>query len=73
MNKKFLKNFLVEKFDGFNIICIEYSKNLRRKKIKQINVNYKPIRQPKKKMCATQQKIFQKLIEPPIARERKIK
>ena len=72
MNKKFLKNFLVEKFDGFNIICIEYSKNLR-KKIKPININYKPIRQPKKKMCATQQQIFQKLIEAPIARERKIK
>ena len=41
-----------EKFDGFNIICVKYSKKLR-KKFKPINVIYKAVKQPEKKLCYT--------------------
>ena len=36
-----------EKFDGFNIICVEYSKKLR-KKFKPIDITYKPVRKPER-------------------------
>ena len=42
-----------EKYDGFNIICVECNKNVR-KKFKPINVIYKPARNPERKiLCYT--------------------
>ena len=41
-----------EKFDGFNIICVKYNKKLRNK-FKPINVIYKAVKQPEKKLCYT--------------------
>ena len=44
-----LSSCIQEKFDGFNIVCVEYSKKLR-KTFKPINVVYKPVRKPEKKI-----------------------
>ena len=41
-----LSSCIQEKFDGFNIVCIEYSKKLR-KTFKPINVVYKSVRKIK--------------------------
>ena len=48
-----LSGCIQEKFNGFNIICVEYSKKLR-KKFNPINIINKPVKQPEKKnLCHT--------------------
>ena len=44
-----LSGCIQEKFDEFNIICVEYNKKLR-KKFKPINVIYKPVKKPERKV-----------------------
>ena len=60
------------KFDGFNIICVKYNKKLR-KKFKPLNVIYKPVRKPEKIFYVIVQQAFQKHIEVPAVKEKKIK
>ena len=68
-----LSGCIQEKFDGFNIIYMEHNKKLR-KKFKPINVIYKPVRRPeKKKNYVIAQQTFQKHIEVPVAKNKKIK
>ena len=67
-----LSGCIQQKFDGFNIICVEYNKKLR-KNFKTINLIYKPVRKPEKKIYVTVQQIFQKDIEALVAKEKKIK
>ena len=44
-----LSSCVHEKFDGFHIVCVEYSKK-ERKKFRPINIIYKPVRQIEKKI-----------------------
>ena len=44
-----LSSCVHEKFDGFHIVCVEYSKKAR-KKFRPINIIYKPVRQIEKKI-----------------------
>ena len=67
-----LSGCIQEKFDGFNIICVEYSKKLR-KKFNPINIINKPVKQPEKKIYAIRQQIFQELTKVHATRVRKIK
>ena len=52
-----LPSCINEKYNGFPVISIEYSKKLR-KKFKAINIIYKPVKSPEKKFSVTTPKIF---------------
>ena len=66
-----LSRCIQEKFDGINIICVEYNKKFR-KKFKPINVIYKTVRKPKKIfLCYSTTDISKAYIEVPVVKEKK--
>ena len=40
-----LSSCVVEKFNGYNIICVEFNKKLRRK-FRPIDIIYRPLKRP---------------------------
>ena len=50
-----LSSCIHEKFDGFHIVCVEYSKKARRK-FRPIDIIYKPVRQIEKKILCFRSK-----------------
>ena len=54
-----LPSCINQKYNGFHVISIEYSKKLRKKIFKPIDITYKPVKSTEKKIIVTTLKIYQ--------------
>ena len=70
MNRK-ISSCITEKLNGFNVVSLKYSRKLR-KKIKPIDIIYKPTKNVRKKLTATFPGIYIEPIEAPMPRETKL-